>query len=548
VSEGNGGAISPDGKLLAFAATDEKGMTLLWVRSLDSLAAAPLSGTVGAAFPFWSPDSRYIGFGADGGLKKIAAVGGPVQTLCECLTSVGRGGTWSTDGVIVFQPRIVGPLFRVSANGGEPEAVTRIDESRGQRVHRWPSFLPDGRHFLFFADATRTQAARERTLGIFVGSLDSGETKWLLSADEHAAYSATGHLLFTREGTLYGQRFDVKRLEVSGEPFPIAQDISRIPGSLAAFSVSASGTLTYRTGGSATSRLTWVDRAGKTLGTVGRYSMPMLSPDEKRVVFLRTDGQTDVWTLDLARDVSSRLTFTQEAESSPIWSPDGSRVAFASLRGGRWGIYQKSAAGTGSEERLLEQPELTGLQTPYANHWSPDGKRILFFFNKVASPGDTDLWLLPLSGDRKPEVYLQSEFYENEAQFSPDGRWVAYASNETGRYEVYVQPFPASGAKWQVSTSGGRQPLWRRDGRELFFVADDRRFSAVNVLAGSTFEVGTAAQLFSMQANLMNQRNSYHPTADGQRFLVNMLLDTDASPITVVVNWHEELKRLVPVN
>jgi Tol biopolymer transport system component len=526
----NGGTISPDGKRLVFSAADAAGKTLLWVRSLDSLAPEPLNGTDGGSFPFWSPDSRYVGFFDANKLKKIEASGGPPQTLCDGGSS--RGGTWSSDGVILFQPQIGGPLFRVSAEGGQPVAVTSVDESPG--THRWPYFLPDGRHFLFRIDGS----AAENT-GIFIGSLDSSETKRLLGADENAVYAPAGYVLFTREGTLMAQRFDADRLELVGEPFPIAEEISRDPGvRLAEFSVSTNGILTYRSGGNLTTQLTWVDRAGRKLQSVGppgNYSRPMLSPDEKRVAFTRADGQQDIWILELGREVLSRLTFSPENDDSPIWSPDGSKIAFASSRDGG-GVYQKTATGAGPEELLLKSGAGANV-----NHWSPDGKYILFF--RAAARTNQDIWILPLTSDRKPQIYLQTEFIEGEAQFSPDGRWIAYTSNETGRFEVYVQPFPTTGAKYQVSTSGGRQPFWRRDGKELFFVSDDRRFFAVDVQTGSTFQVGTPKFLFNMQANVTNTRNSYHPSADGQRFLVNMLLETASSPITVVVNWTAALNK-----
>jgi len=352
-------------------------------------------------------------------------------------------------------------------------------------------------------------------------------------------YAPPGYLLFTRESTLLAQRFNAERLELSGEAVPVAEGIPLDGGNrLSAFSVSNSGALTFRTGGSAATQLTWFDRNGKQVGVAGlpgNYTTPALSPDEKYVAVTRADAQSDIWILELARNAFSRFTFSPAADADPVWSLDGKMIAFRSLRDGP-AIYQKPSSGAGQEELVVRVPGLNAL-----NHWSPDGKYLLFFATNAKT--GTDIGVVPLTGERKIQWVIQSEFNDFETNFSPDGRWLAYSSIETGRYEVYVQPFPANGSRWQVSTTGGRQPSWRRDGKELFYATDDRKLYAVDVRTGPAFQVSTPKLLFEMRTNTINQRNSYAPSADGQRFLVNTLVEGASSGITVVLNWTEALKR-----
>ena len=343
-----------------------------------------------------------------------------------------------------------------------------------------------------------------------------------------------------REAARFCSKATTARLELKGDATPAAEQVSRdITGALGAFSVSANGVLTFRAGANVTTQFAWFDRTGRLLETVGppgNYQHPALSPDEKRLAFSRADQQAagDIWLLDLSRQTLSRFTFNPGSETYPIWSPDGSKVIYTSNQDGPLSIFEKNSSGTGSEQ-LVFKGNITAT-----SQLSPDGKFLLYFEVPQGAAGQ-DIFVLPMTGERKPIPVVQTPFGDYEPQFSPDGRWLAYASTETGRPEVYVQPFPPSGAKWQVSNSGGRQPVWRRDGKELFYVNDDRKFYAVDIRAGSTFEYGTPHFIFDMRANVTNVRNSYVPGGDGQRFLVNMLLDTAASPINVVVNWQAAL-------
>ena len=547
---GNALALSPDGRRVAFIVMDVGGETTLWVRALDSVGAQQLSGTEGADFPFWSPDSRYIAFFAAGKLKKIEATGGIPQTIAEA-SSESRGGTWGADGTILFVPHIATSVYKVSAAGGSASPVTTLDESRAELSHRWPYFLPDGRHFLYFS-----RSNRDETEGIYVASLDSKEQKFLFPSKLRAAYapaaagSANGYLLFIRDKTLMAQPFDSGALRLSGEPFTVAEGVLGYPTdsgptAYSSFSVSANGHLIYLSGNAAVTQLTWLDRAGKSLGTLpsqGTYGELWLSPDGKKIVAGRGDaGGRDLWVIDVTRGTNTRFTFDPASEVSPIWSPDGSRIVFASNRSGHHELYQKVATGAGNDELLLH----TDVDA-YPDDWSTDGRFILYEMNSGVKT-KFDLWVLPLFGDRQPFVFLQSEFDEAHAQFSPDGRFVAYVSNESGSAEVYVQSFPGPGGKWQVSTSGGDQPRWSGNGKELFYIAPDKNLMAVPITPGASFEVGVPVTLFRTRVPataMVAERNNYVPMPDGQRFLINNLVEGgNTQPITVVLNWAANLKR-----
>ncbi|MGH2567608.1 MAG: hypothetical protein ACRDGA_04665, partial [Bacteroidota bacterium] len=493
------------------------------------------------------PDSRFIGFFAGGKLKKIEATGGPAQTICDA--PVGRGGTWNRDGVIVMTTNINTTLFRVSAAGGAPTSITKLDTARRETTHRWPHFLPNGRHFLYVA---RTSfAGGGEGDWIYVSSLDSTEkSRILLNASSNMAYAGK-HLLFMREQSLMAQPFDADRLELTGDAFPVAEQVQFDPGfTKAVFSVSENGILAYQVGAASGGRqLVWFDRTGKKLGTVGtprEYNSPRLSPDGKRLVVDLFDPQSrniDVWLCEIARDVWTRFTFDPAVDRDPLWSPDGGRIVFGSNRTGRYHLYQRASSGAGSEEILLESND-----DKRATSWSLDNKFLAY--TTLGNPKTlADMWVLPLNvqkaeSDRKQILFLQTEFVETLGAFSPDGKWIAYQSNESGKSQVYVRPFPGPGGKYQISTTGGTRAKWRKDGKELFYLSDDNKLMAAEVKpAGTTFEVVQVRPLFTTSPFLGG--GVYDVTADGQRFLVNTTGAGEelSSPITLVVNWDAEAKK-----
>ncbi|HXP80244.1 MAG TPA: protein kinase [Verrucomicrobiae bacterium] len=530
--------ISPDGRQIAFVAVSAEGKTLLWVRSLDTLAAQALTGTEGASAPFWSPDGRTLGFFAGGKLKKIDVSGGPPITLCDAPDN--RGGTWNRDGLIVFAPTNTSVLQKVSASGGVPAPATVLGQ--GEFGHIRPSFLPDGRHFLYSTIAPRPGLGGP----IYLGSLDLAERKALFNANSANALFTQGYLLFLRETTLIAQPFDARRLVSAGDAFPIAERIrtSTSTQPYAYFSASENGALVYQTGAeTANSQLLWFDRTGKQIGELGdpaAYSALELSPDGKRASVSIADeagkGQ-DIWLYDVARGLRTRFTFGPGNTSASLWSPDGSRIVFNSRRKGSFDLYQKASSGAGSEETLLQDN-----LDKYPDSWSPDGKFVLY--ENLSSSRSSELFVLPLSGDRKPFPLLQTQFGETDGQISPDGRWVAYRSNESGRNEIYVAPFPGPGGKWQISTAGGYFPRWRHDGSEIFYLTPDNRLMAASINGkGAGFEVGAVKPLFATRI-VGGGIYQYDVSADGQRFLINTAPEQATSaPITVVLNWTAELKK-----
>lgn len=521
-------AVSPDGRSLALVVATE-GKTQLWVRSFEGLTAQPLAGTEGAATPFWSPDSRYIGFSAEGKLKKIEASGGPPQILCNA-SQWGNPATWNREGVILFAAGTDG-IFRVSADGGDPTPVTKPAVSKGEIHHLWPCFLPDGRHFLFLIGQAMKDSGNN---DLHVGSLDSPETKLLMHVDSRAAYALPGYLLYVRDGTLLAHPFDAKALRLTGNPIPLAEQLDYFqPTGDADYSVSESGVLAYKAG-LALSRLTWVNRDGaesEAVGAPGNYHVPRFSPDGQKLVVSVTEartGTTDLWIYELARGTSTRFTFEPGVENEAVWSPDGQRIAFAADRGGPPSLQLKELADSGLGERLT-QPS-AWVQNIY--DWSPDGKFIIYGDGEAKT--SNDLWLLPMTGERKPAPFLRTNFNEVDARFSPDGHWVAYVSDESGRPEVYVRSFPGAAEKRKVSSGGGEQPRFTRDGKELLYLAPDNRLKAVPVKLEGAFQIGNPAALFSVGDGL----REYEVEADGQRFLVNIVASGSQSlPITVVVNW-----------
>src|SRR5262245_44035371 len=533
--------ISPNGRHLAFIATTPDGKNPIWVRSLNALTAQPLAGTEGASSPFWSPDGQWLGFFVGATLNKIKVSGEPPLKLCD-LESLGGTGTWSRDGVIIFATdSIPGALYRVSASGGTPIAVTELNESQREVNHQFPYFLPDGRHFLYLA--TRGQGADRMTAGIYVASLDSQEKKLLLHDPSNIAYGS-GYLLFGRGRALMAQPFDTERLEFTGEAFTIVDQVRYTTARRAVFSVSENGVLIHQTGAAVTDlQLVWFDRYGKRLGMLGDpdfYRDADLSPDGKKVAVdirdTRHDRQ-DIWLYDVAHGLKTRFTLDSVPGSVPLWSPDGSRIVYCSNRKGHFNLYQKAANGDGAEEALVESSV-----TKYPTSWSRDGRFVLYF-TTGDSKTRSDLWVLPMFGERKPFPFLQTEAMEVWGEFSPDGRWIAYVSSESGQGGVYIKPFPGPGGKQQVSIAGGSVTRWRGDGKELFYLAADNRLMAAEVkIEGSILEVGTVRTLFEIKP--ARQGRDFDVTADGQRFLVNTLVkDLETSPITLVVNWTADFKR-----
>ncbi len=531
-------AISPDGRHIAFVARDSLGRTLVWVRSLDAVEPRSLPGTEEASFPFWSPDSRFIAYFADGKLRKVEAAGGPAQTICTAPD--GRGGAWSQDGVIIFSPSYATGLQRVSAGGGIPTIVTSLDSSLREDSHRWPSFLPDGRRFLYLR-----RGATERS-GLYLGSLESRDSTLLIPSKTNGMYAYPGHLLFMRERTLMAQRFDDRSGTLTGDAFPVVESVgSDIGYNFGFFSVSTNGVLV--SGGSegvSYRELAWFDRSGKRMNGVGRPGAVFdfaLSPDDKRVVFRRVDiqaGNHDLWILDLLRGTESRFTFRPTLDDDPIWAPDGQAVAYDSNPEGIASVFQKIASGAGTETLVFKS------QRPaYPRDWSMDGRHILA---EVEGEKGTELWVVPTGGDRKAFQYIHSEGTEvSNGRFSPNGNWVAYSSNESGAREVYVQTFPATQGKWQVSTAGGSAPIWSKDGKELFYVAPNRKLMTVRVnVAGRSFEQGIPEALFEVDVDRYDAPNRYAVSRDGKRFLVNVPAEGAATqPLTVILNVTEELKK-----
>lgn len=533
-------AISRDGRKLALVTTGAEGHKSLWVRSFDSLTVEPLPQTDDAAFPFWSPDNRFIAFFTQNKLKKMEISGGPPQVLCD--VSNARGGAWNQEGLMLIAPTFTSGLSRLSATGGALTPLTTLDSSRQETSHRWPWFLPNGRHFLYVI-----LGAERKNCGIFLSSIDDPKQKQQLLPDfSRVEYVAPGYLIFTRGTTLMAHEFDADHLQLKGEAFSLRENVG-YDGYTAygIFSVSQKDVLTFGSIDQLKTQLIWTDRSGRrisSLGELARYAEPRLSPDEKKLVVERIDPATanfDLWIVELSRGTFTRFTFDPSNEVSPIWSPDGKRIVFCSNPRGSVNIYQKSSSGTGEDEILVDTPN-----PKYPTDWSRDGKYILY--DEIDPKSKFDLWILPLSADRKPMPFLHSQFNESHGQFSPDGKWIAYTSDETGRAEIYVRSFPAAGEKWQISTNGGDQAQWRRDGKELYYMAGDNKLMMVQVRTLQTFETEVPIPLFNAQVppnTMTDARNQYVMSADAQRFLVTALAsESTASPITVVLNWRALLR------
>ena len=535
----NSVALSPDGKVVAMVAYSDQGNKyVIWTQAVGGRTATVVPGTEDASLPFWSPDGRWIGFFSQGRLKKVDLLSGrSAQVLCDA--PGGRGGAWNRDGTILFGLPF-GPLYRVPSSGGTPVALTKLDVSRSEASHRWPAFLPDGKHFVYLAANFSGQFDKN---AIFVGSLDSDEKKFVVSASSNAAYADPGYLLYLRDDALVAQHFDVRNYVLSGEPRTLSDSVRYSPQiDLAVFDVAGKSTLVVQTGrGTAKSQLLWFDRSGKQVGAVsspGMFANPSLSPDGQRVAVdqIDSDGRhVNIWIHELANDAVARLGFDPWLEQVPVWSPDGRQVGYSANEKLHFNLHLKNADGSGPDEEIAD---LDAVQQNFWS-WSRDGKYLL------AKKG-TELWYLTLP-DRQAKPLLQAKWAAANAQFSPDGKWMAYATNETGSWEVYVSPFPMGSSKWQVSREGGQEPRWRRDGKELFYMSDEGKMMAVTVKTGTSFEAEPPRTLF--QTHLRQPISSldvfsYDVNAGGSRFLINTKVDSaSAAPPSIILNWASEMEK-----
>ena len=529
--------VSPDGRNLAYSASDSTGTLRLWVRPLAAASANPLPGTDGITQrPFWSPDSRYIGFFAGGKLKKVQVGGGPAAAICDAPN--GSDGSWGRGGVILYDGGTNDPIRRVAASGGIPTAEVVGDSAHNEQVG-WPFFLPDGKRFLYM-----TLGAEAK---LVVGELGSKKRREIGPIDSRAEYVPPGYLLFVRSGSLVAQPFDAGSARLRGEPFPVVEPVRTAPNGGADFSASETGTLTYASGQSQSSRLLWMDRGGKDLNTVTTGDLSgvlnvALSPDGRRVAFRTQDPQSrtrDLWVADLTRGVATRLTFDPGNENHATWSPDGSRIAYWSDDAGAAGLWVRSAGGAGEPEQLLKSTDETVV-----TDWSRDGRFIVYTLFTTSRP--PEIRYLPLEGDRKPVTFLHGPFPFLQGMLSPDGHWLAYTSEESGKPEIYVQPFPQGGGKWQISSGGGNDPHWRGDGKELYYLSPDQKMMSVALRPAPTFEADVPKPLFQPLVLFpgTSVRTHYAVTPDAQRFLISTSAGREAVTGTqVVLNWNAEVTR-----
>jgi Tol biopolymer transport system component len=529
-------ALSPDGNHIVFVASGD-GPQRLWLRALDKTDAQPLGGTEGAEYPFWSKDSRSIGFFASGKLYRMDIGGTQPQAVSDA--TVGRGGTWNADGAIVFAPTATSPLSRVAASGGDAVIITNYDSAPGVS-HRYPQFLPDGRHFLFYLQGT------PQTQGIYLASLDGSRPKRLTAADTAGAYLKPDRVVYVRQGALVARQLDLTSGEWKGEPVTLADRVADDPTfNLGAFSISDDGRIAYRADTAGRRQLTWHDRTGKAIGVAGEPDTngllyPELSPDGRQVAVMRNiQNNQDLWLMNLLLGGFTRLTTNPAVDNCPVWSPDGTRIAYSSNRGaGNYNIYTIPAGGGGPEELRLESPNFKIMQD-----WSKDGRYLLYFEGDPKT--GRDLWTLDMTvKDAKPRVVVNTLFEESLAQFSPDAKWVAYQTNESGRFEIMVQAFPEPHGRSPVSTNGGIEPRWRSDGKELYFIAPDGKLMAASVsTSGTTFQSEPAAALFQthMAGGAVNLFRPQYAVARDGRFLINQLAEESSeTPITLILNWAPE--------
>ncbi len=527
-------ALSPNGRRLAYIASVAPSGPQIWVRALDSLTAEPLPGTQGAEYPFWSPDSSSLGFFANGSLKRVDLAGGPARVLAPAPN--GRGGAWSHDGVILFSPSTQGGLYRIPAGGGDATPLTTLEPSRYEASHRWPQFLPDDRHFLYFVQSTFPGSH-----GIFYASLDAPvPAQQVVATGLNAAYVPPDHLLYIVDEALMSTRFDWQTGHVLGDAFRIVSPVSGSSNFFAAFSASETGVLTYAST-AATSDLVWRDRAGEPVGSPiasGEFVDFRLSPNDEQLAVAEVDPQNhrpDIRVLDLTRGAKVRLTYDAATDASPIWSRDGQRIVYRSNRTGLHDIYIKAANGAGPNDLLFQSKS-----AKYPTDWMPDGTGIVYHTYQRGT--GSDIWLMSADGTQSRPL-VQTAFDEMQGQISADGQWLAYTSTESGAAEVYVRSLTDPNTRWQVSAGGGSDPRWRGDSGELFYVSADFRFAAV------AFENrGPSAPRPLFRARITPPGDpylsNYDVTMDGQRFLLKVPVhDVTSTPIHVLTNWFAAAKR-----
>jgi serine/threonine-protein kinase len=548
-------ALSSDGAHFAYVAR-QGGTQQIYLRAMDSLEATPVPGTEGAINPFFSPDGQWLAFFAGQKLKKVSVSGGSALTLGDA--TFPRGASWGNKGTIIFAPGTVSVVQQVSDAGGILQPLTR--PNKGEASHRWPEFLPGNKAVLFAASATTGNWINAQ---VAVQSVGTGERRNLIQGGTQPRYAPSGHLIYAQGGSLIAVPFDLQRLQVTGTAVPVVEGVLQSTTSGAAqYGFSATGSLVYASGGLQASqrRLVWVDRKGAeqpVAAPAHAYLAPRLSPDGRRVAVGITESQSHIWLYDVSRDSLTRLTFEGNSNQYPTWTPDGKRIAFQSNKEGPLNLFWQLADGSGGLERLTISDN-----TQTSNSWSPDGQ--LLAFHEIDPAAQRDIWVLrmgdpsPTSGQvpsagsgqvRKAQPFLRTPFDEAGARFSPDARWLAYISNESGRYEIYVQPYPGPGGKWQVSTEGGTEPVWNLNGRELFYRSGDKMM-AVDIATQPSFAAGKPRMLFEGQyVPTPATAPNYDVTPDGQRFLMLKPVEQAAGPtqINVVLNWFEELKRRVPV-
>jgi Tol biopolymer transport system component len=526
-------ALSPDGRTLVFVASAAD-VPRLWTRNLAEASARSLAGTEYGSFPFWSPDGRVIGFFAEGKVKAIDVQTRMVRTLSTA--PVPAGAAWSPDGVILHPLVPDGPLFQTAGDGGALAPATQL--AAGQTGHRGPAFLPDGRHFLFYAAGT----AEAR--GIYLGELGTLRIRRLFDADTPAVFVPPHHLLYAQNGILFARGFDPETAAVRGEPFAVTENVAADSSTgLAALSASTSGTIAYRTGPIGQQRqLIWFDRHGKELARIGvpeerGPSYGSISSDGRRLAVQRTlDGNTDIWLVDLERGPSVRFTSDPQPDIAPMWSPRGDRIAYASQVDGVFDLFDKPL-DRGERQLLIHTGEAKQI-----TDWSRDGRYVLYRSVTMTPSADMDIWTVALDGNRAPVAVVRTPFEERDGQFSPDGTWIAYQSNESGRHEVYVQPLKGGRERLRVSANGGVQARWRADGRELFYLTSEGQLTGMPIASvdgGRSLRLGTAVPLFQTKLGAIHgiALHSYVVAPDGERFLLDVVVERQAPPLTLILNW-----------